>query len=124
MGRDPLQIQWLARTLRYWNKLAGLSPRSLLGGTFVANVAAGLGCGRTNVWAAELRAALQFACPDPGWTAHMMQGKPIDVAPTVVAAARQASVLYCAAPTQARLMMTVAPIAISASMPLHGAGRH
>ena len=92
MGRDPLQIQWLARTLRYWNKLAGLSPHSLLGGTFVANVAAGLGCGRTNVWAAELRAALQFACPDPGWTAHMLQGKPIAVAP-VVAAARQA---FCA----------------------------
>ena len=55
---------WLGRC---WNKLAaGLSPHSLLGGTFkvatVANVAAGLGCGRTNVWAAELRAALQFAC--------------------------------------------------------------
>ncbi len=86
---NKLQIQWLARTLRYWNKLAGLSPRSLLGGTFVANVAAGLGCGRGNVWAAELRAALQFVCPDPGWTAHMLQGKPIDVAP-VVAAAQQA----------------------------------
>jgi hypothetical protein len=39
MGRNPLQIQWLARTLRYWNKLAGLSPRSLLGGTFVARFA-------------------------------------------------------------------------------------
>jgi hypothetical protein len=91
MGRNPLQIQWLARALRYWNKLAGLSPRSLLGGTFVANVAAGLGCGRTNVWAAELRAALQFVCPDSGWTAHM-QGKLIDVAP-VVAAAQQA---FCA----------------------------
>ncbi len=92
MGRYPLQIQWLARTLRHWNKLAGLSPRSLLGGTSVASVAAGLGCGRTNMWAAELRAALQFVCPNPGWTAHMMQGKPIDVAP-VVAAARQA---FCA----------------------------
>jgi hypothetical protein len=89
MGRNPLQIQWLARTLHYWDKLAGLSLRSLLGGTFVANVAAGLGCGRTNMWAAELRAALQFVCPDPGWTAHMLQGKPIDVAP-VVAAAQQA----------------------------------
>ena len=89
MGRYPMQIQWLARTLRYWNKLAGLSTRSLLGGTFVANVAAGLGCGRTNTWAAELRAALQFVCPDPGWTAHMLQGLPIDVAP-VVAAAQQA----------------------------------
>ncbi len=92
MGRNPLQIQWLARTVRYCNKLAGLSPRSLLGSTFVANVAAGLGCGGTNVWAAELRAALQFVCPDPGWPAHMLQGRPIDVAP-VVAAARQA---FCA----------------------------
>ncbi len=63
MGRNPLQIQWLARTLRYWNKLAGgLSPRSLLGGTFVADVAAGLGCGRTSMWAAELRAALHAVC--------------------------------------------------------------
>ncbi len=41
------------------------SPRSLLGGTFVANVAAGLGCGRFNVWAAELCAALQFVCCQP-----------------------------------------------------------
>jgi hypothetical protein len=44
------------------------------------------------LWAAELRAALQFAWPDPGWTAHMLQGKLIDVAP-VVAAAQQA---FCA----------------------------
>ncbi len=86
MGRNPLQIQWRAGTLRYRNKLAGLSPRSLLGGTFVANVAAGLGCGRTNMWAAELRAALQFVCPDPGWTAPMLHGKPIDVAPVIAAA--------------------------------------
>jgi hypothetical protein len=62
MGRNPLQIQWLARTLRYWNKLAGLSPRSLLGGTFVADVAAGLGCSRTNVWAAELRVRCPAVC--------------------------------------------------------------
>ncbi len=54
----------------YWNKLAGLSPRSLLGGTFVANVAAGLGCGRTNVW----------ACRPASVGAHKLQGKPIDVA--------------------------------------------
>jgi hypothetical protein len=44
------------------------------------------------MWAAELLAALPFVCPDPGWTAHMLQGKPIDVAP-VVAAAQQA---FCA----------------------------
>ncbi len=104
-----MQIQWLARTLRYWNKLAGLNPRSLLGGTsgtFVANVAAGLGCGPTNMWAAELRAALQFVCPDPGWTAHMLQGKPIGFAP-VVAAAQQALCAelcaYAGAPGDGRL---------------------
>jgi hypothetical protein len=63
----------------------------------MANVAASLGCSRTNMWAAELRAALQFVCPagqpaDSGWTAHRAQGKLIDVAP-VVAAAQQA---FCA----------------------------
>ena len=39
-----------------------------------------------------MRTALQFVCPDPGWTAHMLQGKPIEVAP-IVAAAQQA---FCA----------------------------
>ena len=91
MGRYPMQVQWLARTLRYWNKLVGTAAegRSLLADTFAANVAAGLGCARTNTWAAELRAALQFVSPDPGWTTHMLQGLPIDVGP-VVAAAQQA----------------------------------
>ena len=88
MGRYPMQIHWLARTLGYWNKLAALDARSLLGGTYVANVAAGLGCGRTNTWAAELRAALQFVCPDPDWTAHMLQNKAIEVGPMVAAAQR------------------------------------
>ncbi len=36
---------WLVRCASGWNKLA-VSPRSLLGGTFVANVAGSLGCGR------------------------------------------------------------------------------
>ncbi len=40
--------------------------------------------------AAELCAALQLLCPDPGgWMAHILQGKPTDVAP----AAQQA---FCA----------------------------
>jgi hypothetical protein len=74
VGRYPMQIQWLARTLRYWNKLAELSEQgsSLLADAFVANVAVGLGYGRTKNWAAELRSALQFVCPDPSWTAHML----------------------------------------------------
>ncbi len=67
VGRYPMQIQWLARTLRYWNKLAELSEQgsSLLADAFVANVAVGLGYGHTKNWAAELRSALQFVCPDP-----------------------------------------------------------
>ncbi len=69
-------------------------------------------------WAAAApdRAALQFVCPDPGWTAHMLQGKPIDVA-LVVAAAQQAFCAELHAYT-GDLAMTVAPTATSASMPL------
>jgi hypothetical protein len=91
VGRYPMQIQWLARTLRYWNKLAELSEKgsSLLADAFVANVAVGLGYGHTKNWAAELRSALQFVCPDPSWTAHMLQCKTIEVEP-IVAAAQQA----------------------------------
>jgi hypothetical protein len=75
MGRYPMQVQWLARTLRYWNKLAGLNQQgpSLLATTFVANVAASLNCDCTNTWAAELRAALQFVCPDTDWKEHMLK---------------------------------------------------
>jgi hypothetical protein len=40
VGRNPMQIQWLARTVRYWNKLVDLVQQgpSLLGSTFLANV--------------------------------------------------------------------------------------
>jgi hypothetical protein len=90
VGRYPMQIQWLARTLRYWNKLVDLVQQgpSLVGSTFLANVASGLACGKANTWAAELRAALQFVCPDQVWTPHMLQGQPIQVKPVVEAAQR------------------------------------
>jgi hypothetical protein len=54
VGRYPMQIQWLARTLRYWNKLADLVQQgpSLLGSIFLANVASGLACGKANTCAA------------------------------------------------------------------------
>jgi hypothetical protein len=83
-------VQWLARTLRYWNKLAELAQQgaSLLRSGFLANVAFGLACGRAITWAAELRAALQFVCPDQVLTPHMLQGLPIEVKPVVGAARR------------------------------------
>jgi hypothetical protein len=86
-----MQIQWLARTVRYWNKLAKLSEQgsSLWVDAFVANVAVDLGYGHTKNWAAELHSALQLVCPDPCWTAHMLQCKTIEVEP-IVAAAQQA----------------------------------
>jgi hypothetical protein len=89
VGRYPMQIQWLARTVRYWNKLVDLVQQgpSLLGSTFLANVASGLACGKANTWAAELRTALQFVC-GPVWTPHMLQGQPIQVKPVVEAAQR------------------------------------
>jgi hypothetical protein len=46
---------------------------SLLGSIFLANVASGLACGKANT---ELRAALQFVCPDQVWTPHMLQARP------------------------------------------------
>ena len=67
MGRYPLQVHWLARVLRYWNKLVGLGQQgcSLLCGVFIANVAAGVDyCCRTNT---QLHAALRFVCPGTDW---------------------------------------------------------
>jgi hypothetical protein len=61
---------------------------SLLCSTFLANVAAGLACDRTNTWAAELGAAMHFVCPGQEWGQHMLQGLPIQVKPVVVAAQR------------------------------------
>ena len=79
MGRYPLQVQWLARAVRYWNKLTREGQgSSLLAKVFKANVEHSLGHGRANCWAAELRAGLQFVCPNPGWTAHMLQARSID----------------------------------------------
>jgi hypothetical protein len=90
MGQYPMLVQWLARTLRYWNKLAELAQQgaSLLRSGFLANVASGLACGRAYTWAAELHAALQFVCPEQVWTPHMLQGLPIEVKPVVGAACR------------------------------------
>ena len=43
VGRHPLQVQRLFRTVRYWTKLARLAPgASLLADVFAANAAAGL----------------------------------------------------------------------------------
>ncbi len=43
----------------------------------------------TKNWAAELRTALQLVCPDPSWTAHMLQCRATEDE-AIVAAAEQA----------------------------------
>jgi hypothetical protein len=50
IGKCLMQVQWLARTLRYWNKLVDLMQQgpSLLCSTFLANVASGLACGKAH----------------------------------------------------------------------------
>lgn len=90
VGRYPMQIQWLARTLHYWNKLAKLTLQgnSLLADTFVTNVTAALISGHTNTWVAQLHDALHFTCPDVNWRDHLLQHKPIQVESVVAAAQR------------------------------------
>jgi hypothetical protein len=67
-----MQVQSLARTLRYWKELVeldGLAEPSRLCSIVLADLAAGLvDCSRTNTWAAKLRAALQFVyVPGQEW---------------------------------------------------------
>jgi hypothetical protein len=55
---------------------------------FLAIVAAGLAFSNANTWAAELRVALQFVCPDHVWTPDMLYGLPIETKPVVGAPLR------------------------------------
>lgn len=77
MGRYPLQVQWLQRTVSYWNKLVANKANSeLLDFTLVASVHQGL-VHDHNSWARELMQGLQLADPDTDWETHMMQLKAI-----------------------------------------------
>ena len=99
MGRYPLQIAWLSRVVRYWNKRVAevaweaqkhrndgddaeqqVRPDqtgSLLTQAFCANVHYGLDQNR-NCWSKELCAGLQFVMPEVDWRSHMLDLRPID----------------------------------------------
>ena len=77
-GKYPLQIQWLARTVRYWNKLVGLhTERGTLYEVFCANVHYGL-VHDAACWAKELHAGLAFVDSGYDWKTHMLQLRKLD----------------------------------------------
>jgi hypothetical protein len=78
MGKYPLQVQWLTRTVRYWNKLVeDRADSSLLQSVLQANVHHGLQQG-AQCWSSELCAGLTLVCPEIDWRSHMLQFDSID----------------------------------------------
>ena len=75
MGRYPMQIQWLQRTLSYWNKLvANKAESELLDFVLAAEVWQGLHEDHDHdCWAKELLAGLMFVDPSKDWKTHMQQ---------------------------------------------------
>jgi hypothetical protein len=73
MRRYPLQIQWLQRTLIYWNKLvANKAESELLDFVLAAEVWQGLHEDHDHdCWAKELLAGLMFVDPSKDWKTHM-----------------------------------------------------
>ena len=89
MGRYPLQIQWLQRTVRYWNKLVANTANSeLLDFVLAAEVHQGL-VNDHDCWAKELLAGLTFADPSRDWQTHMLQLKPVENPRGVAGLAKQ-----------------------------------
>jgi hypothetical protein len=89
MGRYPMQIQWLQRTLSYWNKLVANKANSdLLDFVLAAEVHHGLFMDR-ECWAKELLDGLMFVDPSKDWQTHMMQLKPIENPRDVARLAKQ-----------------------------------
>jgi hypothetical protein len=67
MGRYPLQVQWLQRTISYWNKLVANKANSeLLDFVLDAGLYQGLEEDH-DCWALQLMHGLQLADPDTDW---------------------------------------------------------
>jgi hypothetical protein len=80
MGRYPMQINWLQRTIGYWNKLvADKADSKLLTVCLAENVWYGLQEGHA-CWTQELYEGLRFVAPERDWKAHMTQMLPIESA--------------------------------------------
>jgi exonuclease III len=83
IGRYPMQIQWLSRTVGYWNKLVACKDRcTLLHDVFCANLHHGLGpeqvADRVECWSSELCRALEFVDSSRDWKGHMLSQYSID----------------------------------------------
>lgn len=88
IGRYPLQLQWLLRTVRYWNKLVlNKAGSNILSACLAANVHFGLRHG-VSCWAQELCTGLQFIEPSYDWKAHLLELKVIDQPKAIVAAGK------------------------------------
>ncbi len=88
MGKYPMQVQWLLRTINYWNKLVADKANSqLLLQTLEANVHFGLKEGKA-CWSRELLAGLQLADPDCDWATLMFELNPIENPKAVAQLAR------------------------------------
>jgi hypothetical protein len=89
MGRYPLQVQWLQRTINYWNKLVANKANSdMLDFVLMAGVHQGL-VHDHDCWAKQLMHGLQFADPDTDWETHMLQLKAIGSPKGVAKLAKQ-----------------------------------
>ena len=89
MGRYPLQINWLQRTIRYWNKLVADKAHSkLLSGCLANNVWSGLHEGHA-CWTRELLEGLAFVAPEKDWYEHMAQFLPIESAKSIAQLAKR-----------------------------------
>ncbi len=89
MGRYPLQVNWLQRTINYWNKLvANKADSKLLNACLADNVWYGLQEGHT-CWAKELNEGLRFVAPERDWKAHMTQVLPIESAKDITQLAKK-----------------------------------
>ncbi len=89
MGRYPMQIQWLQRTLSYCNKLVANKANSkLLHFVLAAEVHQGLREDH-DCWAKELLEGLRFVDPSKDWKTHMQQMRPIENPRGVAGLAKQ-----------------------------------
>lgn len=90
VGKYPMQLQWLSRTMNYWNKLISDKACSeLLMCTIAANVHQGI-TANLPCWSKELLAALVFVAPDHDWKSDMLALKPIAQPKAVLDLARGA----------------------------------
>ncbi len=89
MGKYPLQINWLQRTVNYWNKLVHDKANSVL---LAACLAENVWCGLHEdhaCWSKELFEGLRFVAPDHDWKAHMAQLLPIESAKNIALLAKK-----------------------------------